>query len=205
MRPILALILLAAAATCTPAADEFTPLASGSDPAQFELVGLGPDAIKVVDGEVRLSGKSDGYFATKGSYRDYTLQFEFMYERPSGLAADAKFGGNSGLLVNLQGPAKVWPKSIEFQLQNQSIGQVIPVAGATVKGHWDGDAARKATRPVGQWNRMEVVSRGGAMTCTLNGVEVATARDYTPDRGQIGWQSEGAPIRFRDLRIKAKD
>ncbi len=203
MRPILALILLAAPALA--ADDAFKPLVTGADPAQFELVGLGPEAIKVADGEVRLAGKPDGYFATKESYRDFVLQFDFMYERPAGLAPGVAFGGNSGLLVNIQGPAKVWPRCIEFQLQNQSVGQVIPVKGGKVQGHWDGAKARKATRPVGEWNRMEVTSKGGAMTCTLNGVEVATAADASPDRGQIGWQSEGAPIRFRDLRIRAKD
>jgi len=203
LRPILALILLAVPALA--ADDGFSPLVTGTDPAQFELVGLGPEAVKVADGEVRLAGKPDGYFATKGSYQDFVLHFDFMYERPAGLAAGADFGGNSGLLVNIQGPAKVWPKCIEFQLQNQSVGQVIPVKGGKVDGHWDRAKARKATKPVGEWNHMEVTSKAGAMTCTLNGVEVATAADADPDRGQIGWQSEGAAIRFRDLRIKAKD
>jgi beta-aspartyl-peptidase (threonine type) len=189
-----------------PAADEFEPLVHGRDATQFELVGIGRDTIRIGDdGEVRVSGKPDGFFATKKEYKNYVLTFEWMYERPEGLKSDSDFQSNSGLLLHVQAPLKVWPRSIEFQLANQEVGQIYPIDGATFDGKWDAPAARKATKPVGQWNREEVTSQDGALTCTLNGVVITRGTKATPAHGRIGWQSEGVPIRFRKLRIKVVD
>ena len=201
--PVLVALLATLAISARSADDDFKPLVKGDDPSQFELVGLPTESIKVVDGEVRLEGKPNGYFATKGRYKDYVLQFEVMYERPEGLKDDAKFNGNSGLLVNIDGPAKVWPKCIEFQLANSDIGAILDVAGAKSRGSYDKKASKGATKPVGEWNAVEVSSKGGTTTCTLNCVEVSKGTDFNPAEGQIGWQSEGAPIRFRKLRIKS--
>jgi len=183
----------------------FTPLVRGDDPAKFELVKIGPETISIEDGVVRLTGKPTGYFATRDRYQNYVLRFEWMYERPENLASDEEFRGNSGVLLNIQGEPKVWPRSIEFQLANREVGKVYPIGGARCDGRWDRDAYAKAIKPVGQWNREEVTCRNGEMTCTLNGVEVTRGSHAQPDRGQIGWQSEGAPIRFRNLEIKRLD
>src|SRR5437867_2149041 len=90
----------------------FTPLLKGDDLDQFEIVGLKKDAVTIKDGEIRLTGKDHGYVATKDSYHNYILQFEWMYEKFHAKPTD----GNSGLLVHIQGPGKVWPKSIEVQI-----------------------------------------------------------------------------------------
>jgi hypothetical protein len=197
-----AALLLAALGFSMIAADDFEPLVRGREPSQFELVGIGPEAIAIEDGEVRLSGKPEGYFATKKDYQDYVLTFEWKYERPEGLKSDSDFRSNSGLLLHIQGDLKVWPRSIEFQLANHEVGQIYPIDGAAFDGKWDAEAARRATRPVGEWNREEVTSRGGELTCKLNGVVIARGKGASPARGRIGWQSEGVPIRFRKLMIK---
>jgi hypothetical protein len=197
-----ALVLFSAAAPD----DDFQPLVKGTDPAQFRLVELGPDSLSITEeGEIRLTGKPNGYFATKDSYEDYVLRYEFLYERPEGLASDDKFRGNSGVLLNIQEPHKVWPRSIEFQLMNAEVGKIYPIGGAKLEGKWDAEAYKKAIKPVGQWNLEEVSCKDGVMTCTLNGVEVTRGKGADPDRGPIGWQSEGVPIRFRNLMIKKLD
>ena len=203
----LAAPLLLAVGLCAAARDDegFQPLVRGDDPRQFDLVAIGPDTITIRDGEVRLTGRPNGYFATKQSYKDYVLRFEWMYERPAGLASDDQFRGNSGLLLHIAGPAKVWPRSIEFQLMNREVGKIYPIGGAKFDGKWDADAYRRAIKPVGEWNQEEVTSKGGTMTCTLNGVEVTRGTGASPDHGPIGWQSEGAPIRFRNLKIKTME
>jgi hypothetical protein len=198
----IATILLAAAAV---AAADATPLVRGDDPAQFELVGIGPETIRIADGEIRLSGRPEGYFATKQEYRNYVLLFEWKYERPESLGSDADFRSNSGLLLHIRGDLKVCPRSVEFQLANHEVGRIYPIDGARFDGRWDAEAARKATRPVGEWNREEVTSRDGELTCTLNGVVVTRGSGASPDRGRIGWQSEGVPIRFRKITIRPLD
>lgn len=184
-------------------ADE--PLVKGTDPAQFELVGIKADTITVQDGEVRLTGKPNGYFATKKSYKNYVLKFEWMYERPAGLENEATFNGNSGLLVHIAGDHKVWPKCVEVQLANKDAGNIFAIGGAKFTGKKDAESQKKAIKPVGQWNVEEVTCKDGEIVCKINGVEVAKGTGATPDAGPIGWQSEGAPIRFRNLTIQTLD
>ncbi len=187
-------------------ADDFRPLVQGQEPGQFLLVGITPETITISDdGEVRLSGKPNGYFATKESYKNYVLEYEWMYERPDGLEDDAKFNGNSGLLIHTVEPHKVWPKCIEVQLGYKDAGHIFAINGAQFAGKKDAEAQAKARKPVGQWNQEEVTCRGAEVVCKLNGIEVDRGTGASPDGGQIGWQSEGAPIRFRNIRIKPLD
>jgi hypothetical protein len=186
-------------------AQEFRPLVAGNDAGQFALVGIGPESISVKDGEVRLTGKPNGYFATRDSFRNYVLRFEWMYDRPAGLASDAAFSGNSGLLLHIATPHKVWPESIEVQLMNADAGNTFGIPPARFRGRKDAEAQKRAIRPVGQWNAVEVTCKDGSIVCTINGVEVARGDGAKPDHGPIGWQSEGSPIRFRNIAIKILD
>jgi hypothetical protein len=184
---------------------EFVPLVRGDDPQQFQLVGIGPDTLSISNGEIRVSGKPNGYFATKESYKNYILRFEWMYERPSDLTDDAKFNGNSGLLVHIAGAPKVWPKCIEVQLMNRDAGAIIPIVGGKIERTKDAAAQRRAIKPVGQWNQEEVTCRDGTIVCRINGIEIARGQGADPDHGPIGWQSEGRPIHFRGLQIQPLD
>ena len=120
----LTFVVLAALSRLGIAEEEgFTPLLKGDDLSTFQLVGIGPDTMKIQDGVIHITGKPNGYFATKEGYKNYVLKFDWMYERPEGLEPGAKFNGNSGLLVHIVEPHKVWPKSIEVQLANSRRGQ----------------------------------------------------------------------------------
>ncbi|WP_422929830.1 3-keto-disaccharide hydrolase [Singulisphaera sp. PoT] len=177
----------------------------GDDPRQFELVGLAPEDVKIRNGEVSLAGRPHGYFATKKSYHNYMLEFEWRYDRPEGLASDAAFHGNSGLLIHAEAPHKIWPKSIEAQLFHPDAGHLFAIHGARLEVQDDPAARRKAAKPVGEWNRQVVACRDGKITCSINGTEVSRGEGAVPDRGHLGWQSEGSPIRFRNLKIRTFD
>ncbi len=196
-------LLLMGMAGLSGAAEGFRPLLSGDDVGQFTLVKIDGKTMTIEDGEIRLSGKPSGYFATKAAYKNYVLRFEWKYERPETLKNEAGFRGNSGLLVHIT-EHKVWPKSVEVQLANSDAGNIFGVDGARFSGKKDSAAQHKAIKPVGEWNAMEVVSKDGALTCTLNGVEVARGSGALSE-GSIGWQSEGSPIRFRKLAIKTTE
>ena len=187
----------------SPSPAEPVALLKGADPTQFELVGLAADSIAIVDGEVRLTGKPLGYFATKREYQDYALTFEYRYDRPEGLKSDADFRGNSGVLVHVGKPPKVWPSCVQVQLAQFDPGAIFALGDAKVQAGSDPVAQKSAVKPVGEWNRMDVTCRGGTITNLLNGVEVARGENAEPARGAIAWQSEGKPVRFRDLRIKS--
>jgi hypothetical protein len=202
--------LLAVSGLPARADNGFQPLLKGDDPRQFELVGIGPETLKISDGVVEVSGKPYGYLATRDRYRNYILKFDWMYDRPSGLDDDARFPGNSGLLIHVQEPRVVWPRCVQVQLMNTDAGHTFAFGGARFRNDPDADARRsmaqkRAIKPVGQWNEMEVLCQNGAIRCTINGVEVDRGTGADPDSGFIAWQSEGSPIRFRNLRIKPLD
>jgi hypothetical protein len=187
------------------AQDDAKPLVSGNDISQFELVKIDKDTIKIDDGVISVSGKPNGYFATKDAYHNYVLRFDWMYERPSGLSSDAEFKGNSGLLVHIQPPHKVWPQCIEVQLAYKDVGAIFGIFGSKFMPKKDPDAQKRAMKPVGEWNQEEVTCKDGSIVCKLNGIEVCRGTGASPDQGFIGLQSEGAPIRFRNLTIKPLD
>jgi hypothetical protein len=179
--------------------DGFTPLISRNAADQFEVVGLDKGALSINDGEMRLTGKHHGYVATKDSYKNYVLQFEWMYEK---FHAKPEHG-NSGLLVHIQGPGKIWPKSIEVQIWYKDFGSFFTHDGGKFNPKKDDRPARdKVLNPPEKWNKQEVICKDGTITLKVNGVEYASGVGATPKQGQIGWMFEGSPIRFRNLKIK---
>jgi hypothetical protein len=181
--------------------DDFKPLFNGKDLTGFKTVGVKDDTFKVVDGEIHCTGKPNGYFRTDKSYKNYHLKFEWKYVRPADLTDDAKFTGNSGCLVHITGDDKVWPKCIEVQGMNRDMCKTFPV-GFKGEAKDDPAARKKAIKPVGEWNTVEIISKDGTLTSILNGAKIAVDFKSELMEGPIGWQSEGAPIYFRKIMIK---
>lgn len=57
-------------------------------------------------------------------------------------------------------------------------------------------------KPVGQWNRSEIMARGGSLTFYLNGRIVNQAFDSSHRQGKIQIQSEGAEIFVRKVELR---
>ena len=68
----------------------------------------------------------------------------------------------------------------------------------------DNETRLKVLKPVGEWNTFTVEVDGGNMDIKLNGSVVSTVRDCELTEGPIGFQSEGAEIHLRNIRIKEK-
>ncbi len=180
--------------------DESSYLLTSDDLNQIRLVKIPPDAITIKDKEVRLSGTPNGYFVTRQSYKNYVLKFEWMYEKPEGFREGDEFDGNSGVFLHLAGPDKIWPECSEAQLAYSEAGRVFAINGARLSATFDRDAMTKARKPVGQWNEEEITCKDGAITLVLNGREISKGTGAVPSEGPIGFQSEGAPIRFPLIR-----
>jgi hypothetical protein len=65
------------------------------------------------------------------------------------------------------------------------------------------DARARAFRPIGQWNSVEIVAKDGQIKSYHNGelLSHVTEHEFT-EAGYIGFQSEGVPLRWRNIRIK---
>lgn len=57
-------------------------------------------------------------------------------------------------------------------------------------------------KPVGQWNKSEIIARGDTLKYYLNGKLVLEATDVRPTAGKIQFQSEAAEILFRKVELK---
>jgi len=169
----------------------------------FTLVGVTEANFKVLpEGTIAASGKGSGYFATKKSYRNYVLRFDWRYVRPEGLQRDTDFDGTSGVLLHITGEHKVWPKAVQVQLYNRDAGSIFGVGGVKARSTKDTLAQATAVKPVGEWNTEEITSQDGKIVCKINGVLVSEANDTEVKEGPIGWQYKGAEIHFRSLEIK---
>ena len=57
-------------------------------------------------------------------------------------------------------------------------------------------------KPVGEWNRMEIICEGDSITYLLNGVLMNAATKAAWSSGKILFQSEGAEIYFRTIEVR---
>ena len=157
------------------------------------------------DGYLICKGSPAGYLRTEADYTNFVLRLQWRWD-PS-----QREGGNSGVLVRLVGEDKVWPKSLEAQLQAGSAGDlwVIDGFGVDVPAERTSGRHTRAThhneKPVGLWNDCTIVVKGGEVSLWVNGelVNQATNADVVP--GKIALQSEGAEIHFRQILITDLD
>jgi hypothetical protein len=194
--------LLALAAAVFAQSAGFTRLSEVKDLGEFTLVGVTDGNFRVQSGVIAASGKGSGYFATKKSYRNYVLRFDWKYARPEGLQRDADFDGASGVLLHITGEHRVWPKAVQVQLYNRDAGSIFGVGGAKARGTRDPAAQASAVKPVGEWNAEEITSQDGRIVCKINGVVVSEASNAEVKEGPIGWQYKGAEIHFRNIEVK---
>lgn len=162
-----------------------------------------PDGIySVRDGVLVCTGRVHGYWYTEKRYLNFTLRFEYRYVPPPNWSEDdATFSGQSGyhLFVTEHG---IWPKAIEIQGRHYDVLSPIGV-GSRIKMTDDVEARRRARRPVGAWNTVEIVSRNGEVRSSLNGVLLSVVSEH-PFKvpGHIAFESQGTEIQWRSVRIK---
>jgi len=141
---------------------------------------------------------------TEKSYSNYIIAYDWMFERPDDLEADSLFRGNSGCLIHIGAPDTlgVWPVSIEVQGQHRRAGLILPIPRSLqCERTYDREAYLSTINPVGSWNTTVVDVNGGEMATRINGVQVSTVHDCEITSGPLGLQSEGVPIRWKNIRI----
>ena len=154
--------------------------------------------------EIHTTGSPHGYMYTAGWYLNFVLRFDYRMKPDKGSSPEDSYYGNSGYLLFIT-ENRVWPKSLE--IEGMGVIQLRPLGVDSNPAYtYDAEAARRAERPVGQWNSVEITSRDGVVTSRLNGVQVSvvTRHEFTKP-GHIGFQSEGGRFAWRNLRIRDLD
>jgi hypothetical protein len=155
---------------------------------------------RVLDGELRCSGKLVGFLRTRQEYSDYKLVFEWRWlQKP----------GNSGVLLRMGDQEKIWPLCMEAQLMHNRAGDLIgmgcdfnenkaPKGGPISYTPRMNDSNEKEP---GGWNKYEIVCKGDTIEVTINGQLQNKATGVGIRKGYIGFQSEGVPIVFRNIKL----
>ncbi|MDR3198450.1 MAG: DUF1080 domain-containing protein [Planctomycetaceae bacterium] len=172
------------------------------------------DGYPVEDGAIVC--RKGGNLLTVKEYGDFVLRFEFLLPP----------GGNNGIGIRAESPeTEAAYHGIEIQVLDNnaekhkdikpyqahgSVYGVVPAKRNTEKNDYQ--------KPIGEWNVEEITASGSKIKVVLNGetiidTDIAEFKDKpTPDgrdhpglhreKGFLGFQGHGDPVRFRNIRIK---
>ena len=145
-----------------------------------------------------------GYIATEKEYGDYHLRFQYRWGKKKFQPRYA-LKRDAGLYYHLTGPDAVWPRALQFQIEQTNVGDLIALHGMELDT-WIDPATRGAEMPTYQdpdrggqprvlggkgiayqkrlpgpievegWNTVEVIARGDTTVHRLNGQVVNQGR-----------------------------
>ena len=155
--------------------------------------------------------KGGGNLYTAKQYADFIFRFEFKLQS----------GGNNGVGLRVPDSRVRTPSqtSMEIQILDDSHPKYKNLHDYQYHGSIYGvvPAKRGHLKPVGQWNREEILCQGYHVKVTLNGAVIVDAyleklgfrrlNDKPGDglkntKGYLGFLGHGSRVEFRNLRIK---
>ena len=201
-------LLLAAILTASlNAAESFRPLFNGRNLDGWKMVG--PGRFIVEDGMLKTEGGMGLLYFTREKIGNATLRVVFKTTGPE---------DNSGVFIRMdEQPPDAW-----YGVHN---GYEVQIDAGRDEWHTTGSlyslakVSKKAQRPVGEWNTMDIVLEGQTTTIKLNGETVneflgsqpvperkqwyEPVRGPRPDRGYIGLQNHDSrsTVYFREVSV----
>ncbi|QTN31003.1 DUF1080 domain-containing protein [Akkermansiaceae bacterium] len=230
-RSAFALFLTAciAAAEAVPAAS-ITGLEDGWKPmleADFENVNCSPETWSFDDAArlISCTGQPIGVMRSVKEYKNFELVLEWMHEKESGNSGVFVWTSKSSLEALIK--PGLPDEGIEVQVLDPGFkasyekssgkpgnwftchGDVFPVRKARMTPFppLSPDGVRsfpsaENTKPHGEWNHYYIRAINGEIRLWVNGVELSGGKDCQPNSGYLCLESEGSPIKFRNLRIR---
>jgi hypothetical protein len=215
-----ALVLLLAAGSAPAAGhDDFVPLFNGRDLTGWVNANCAPETWSVRDGMIHCTGHPTGALRTQRQYENFILEAEWRH---------LTRGGNSGVFVwgtPIAAPGVPFLRGIEVQVLDHGYaeeyerlngkksdwftthGDVFPIHGATMKpfGRHNGMRSfpsEERSKGSPEWNHYRIVGSNGVLRLSVNGKEVSGGEECNYRKGYLALESEGAPVEFRNLRIR---
>lgn len=200
--------------------DGFKPMFNGKDFSgwytyvQDQPVNTDPGKVFSIgsDGVLQVSGEKFAYIATQKTYKNFHLKLEFKWgEKKYAPRLDQPRDSGICYRVPADETDKIWPKSIECQVQEHDLGDLWLIGGATIvvdgvttkPADYTRSVKKKdAEKPNGEWNLVEVIAEGGHCRHIVNGVLVNEGFDASLSEGKILLQSEGAELFYRNVVVK---
>ena len=158
----------------------------------------------VKDDAILIQGDPFGYMYTKKKYSNYTLELEWSWVGE---------GTNSGIFVAIAEvqPGNPFPNGIECQLKDGLAGDFVLLGGSDMNEYVAPPEGRPAfpvikkrtdsnEKPIGEWNKAKIEVFDGKITVYINNV-LQNQGTTKVKEGYIGLQSEGGPIKFRNVKL----
>jgi len=207
-------LLLAAACTAFGADDNgFVSLFNGRDLGGWINANCAPETWSVRDGLIHCTGRPTGAMRTERQYENFILEVEWRH---------LSSGGNSGVFIwgtPIAAPGVPFLRGIEVQVLDHGFnvkgknewytthGDVFPIHGATMKpfGRHNGERSfpsEERSKGFPEWNHYRIVCTNGVLRLHVNGKEVSGGENCNYRKGYLALESEGAPVEFRNIRIK---
>jgi hypothetical protein len=185
------------------------PLFNGTDLSGWVNVNCSPDTWSVKEGRIFCTGSPTGELRTEKMYQNFAMELEWRHLTP---------GGNSGVFVwsdALPTRGQPYMRAVEVQVMDgaegdgyTSDGDIFPIWGTRMtpeNGRRGSDRAFPTERRANfspEWNHYRIECIDGSISLAVNGKVVTRGHDVTPRRGYICLESEGAPVEFRNIRLK---
>jgi len=217
------MLILAAMLACTSAAyagtSNWRPLFNGADFTGWRGYKGTPVPTRwhVEKGVIALGKEgTEGDLVTTEEFGDFELELDWKVSE----------GGNSGIFYFVQEPADApytWSTGLEMQVLDDARHSDGKLPSHRAGALYDLiEPVKAAAKPVGEWNRVRIVVRGGSIEHWLNGVRVVTTRFGDESwrarvagskfkamphfakvpRGRIALQDHGDRVWFRNIRIR---
>ncbi len=172
-----------------------------------------PETWSIKDGVVFCTGKPTGAIRTARQYENFIVEIEWRH---------LSSGGNSGIFLwgtAIAAPGVPFLRGIEVQVLDHGFnakgknewytthGDVFPIHGATMSpfGRHNGQRSfpsEERSKGSPEWNHYRIHCNNGVLRLSVNGKEVSGGEKCVYRKGYLALESEGAPIEFRNARIK---
>ena len=175
-----------------------------------------PETWSIKDGVISCTGLPTGALRTEKQYENFILEAEWRH---------LKEAGNSGIFVwgtPISAPGVPFLRGIEVQVLDHGYmknadpakpkwftthGDVFPIHGATMDPHGESSGKRSfpsedRSKPSPEWNHYRIEANNGRLTLAVNGKIVSGGDNCNYRKGYLALESEGAPVEFRNVRIK---
>ena len=218
---LVAVWMTVACATTAIAADDdgFVPLFNGRDLTGWVNANCAPETWSAREGMIHCTGRPTGALRTTRQYENFILEVDWRHLTRS---------GNSGVFIwgtPIAAPGVPFLRGIEVQVLDHGYaedyekqngkksdwftthGDVFPIHGASMKpfGPHRGDRSfptENRSKGAPEWNHYRIVCNNGVLRLSVNGKEVSGGEDCNYRKGYLALESEGAPVEFRNIRIK---
>ena len=191
----------------------------------FTNVNCQPETWSFRDGVIHCTGMPVGVTRSKKQYTNFELVAEWQHLQSAGNSGIFLWAPEQvfeGLRPNSLPPGGIEVQVLdlgyetEFERKNgrkadwfTSHGDVFPVGSSDMTpfppAAPDGKRSfprKRLSRGINEWNHYYVRAINGEVRLWVNGEEVSGGNHCTPHTGYLCLESEGAPVQFRNLRIR---